>query len=327
MNIQSTYEVNGNPQHLASLRAIDCIVPGVMPADNAVVKHASGETTDYGEVLAGTIMAKAADDTLHPCGLVELTAPSAGGDAIVTVGATNHKSFRVGDKVSVVVDDTEAKVIANAGAGAASLTVKAKRSGLSLVLAVAGTGTSFSHSFDEATDTITINSATDGGGLATTTLETVQETLLTAYGALIESAVPSSGAAVVAALASTALGYVELQVIRTGAYITAINTTTGAITLSGGSITAPTGALLVKELAYRPYGVLKNTKSTVSYVGTTKVKTPQTVDVQYEGDFRIGKLIGLSDRVKWALSGAPYKDVLTGAMVTPSTANCLFRNL
>lgn len=326
MNIQSTYTTDGQPQHLASLRAIDCIVPGVLPANNAAVKHSSGTTTDYGEVPNGTVMAKAADDTVHPCGLVPLTGASAGGDANVVVGATQHKAFRVGDKVSVVVDATEAKVLA-AGAGGATLTVKAKRAGLSIVIAVAGNNTAFSHSFDETTDTITINSATDGGGLATTTLETIQETLLTVYGALIESAVPSNGAAVAAALASTALGYVELQVIRSGAYITAIDTTTGAVTVSGGNITAPSGALLVKELAYKPCGILKHTYSTVSYVGTTKVTSPKVVDIQYEGDFRLSKLIGISERVRHALSGAPYKDVLIGALVQPQTAGCVFRNL
>lgn len=326
MNISSQVEIASNAPYLAEARHEASVAAGLIPANNAEVKHSSGTTTTYGEIRAGTVVAKAEDGSLHPCGLCELTAVTTAA-SVVRVGATNQACYRIGDEVGVYAAASEAKVLA-AGAGGATLTVKAKRAGLSIVIAVAGTSTAYSHSFDETTDTITINSATDGGGLATTTLETIQETLLTTYGALIESAVPSNGAAVAAALASTALGYVTAQAIVSGRYITAIDASTGDITLSGGTFTAPIGALLVKAKAYKPYGILDRNISTIeTMIGGQTVTVGKTVPVRHEGTVRLRYIVGLSEPVKRALSGAPWTDPVTGAVNIPEVGGFLFRNL
>jgi hypothetical protein len=101
-----------------------------------------------------------------------------------------------------------ATLIENAGADEAVLILVAARSGLSFAIVVAGNNTALSHSFNAATGRITINSATDGGGVPTTTLATIAGILMSVYGALISSAEPDNGAKVLAAVSATDLLYV-----------------------------------------------------------------------------------------------------------------------
>lgn len=326
MDIGASVNLSSPQPYLVPGTNMGAVAAGYVPPTTAGSKHASASAVPLGEVFAGTIMAKLADDTLVPAGMVETTGVMTASNA-VPVGTVNQACFRPGEEVDLVAGAAQAKVLA-AGAGGATLTVKTKVPGLSLAIVVSGTGTTFSVTYDEPTKRITINSATDGGGLPTTTLETAGEALTTQMGAYIDSAVPSLGSAVLAALGATALGYANGEAIATGRQITSIDANAGTCTVDGAAITAPIGSIFLKSKAYKPYGILDVNINTVKpALGGKTALMGETVSVRYDCIVRQRYVIGLSEPMRRALSGAPWTNPKTGALERPAVHGILFRNL
>jgi len=145
----------------ATPRAASSKVAGRLSKSN--VSPAGSGATNYGELKAGTILARDSNGLLHPMGLAKVAdAVAAAND----VEVDNVAGFYVGDLVSVRAGSNKAAALTN---NSVVITVKAKVHGLILDIVVTGTSTAFSHSYNPANKTITVNSATDGGGTATTT--------------------------------------------------------------------------------------------------------------------------------------------------------------
>lgn len=271
------------------------------------VSPAGNGATNYGEVKAGTILARDSNGLLHPLGCAKVAvAPSASND----VEVDNANCFFVGDLVSIRAGANRTKAITN---NSVVISIIAKVHGLSLVLAVAGNNTAFSSSYNPVNKTITLNLATDGGGTATTTHATIVSELMSKFGNLIESASSATPATVGVALASTALESAKYGSIASARTISAI---TGAVlTLSGAVFTAAIDDIVLKDGAYKPVGILDETVSTVRYVGTTAVAEHQNVAVAYEGDARDSSSYlhnlcagNAGAVVKQALGGHVYQD-------------------
>lgn len=296
----------------ATPRAASNKVAGRLSKSN--VSPAGNGATNYGEVKAGTILARDSNGLLHPLGLAKVA------DAVAAdndVEVDNAVGFYVGDTVSVRAGSNKAAALTN---NSVVITVKAKVHGLIIDIVVTGTGTAFSHSYNPATKTITVGSATDGGGLATTTHADLVSLLLGTYGQFIESAVSATPATVVADATHT-LESAKYGAIASARTISAI--VGNVLTLSGDPLTAAADDIVVKDGAYKPVGILDETVSTVRYVGTTAVVEDKSVSVAYEGDARDNSVFvhnlpaGVAgDIVKRALGGHVYVD----PGVSPTTA-------
>jgi len=278
------------------------------------VAPAGSGATNYGELKAGTILARDSNGLLHPMGLAKVA------DAVAAaneVELDNVAGFYVGDLVSVRAGSNKTAALTN---NSVVLSVVAKVHGLTLDIVVNGTGTAFSHSYTPSTKTIQVVSATDGGGLATTTHADVVSLLMGTYGQLIESASSATPATVVADATHT------LESAKYGAIASArtISDITGnVLTLSGAAFTAAIDDIVVKDGAYKPVGILDETVSTVRYIGTTAVAADQNVAVAYEGDARDSSSYvhnlpagNAGNIVKRALGGHVYVD----PGVDPTTA-------
>lgn len=234
--------------------------------------------TNYGKVVAGTILARDSNGLLHPMGMAKIaTAPVASNDLILD----NAALFKVGDIIGVRAGQARTKAITN---NSVVISIIAKASGLNLIFAVAGTNTALSSSYNPVNKTITINLATDGGGVATTTHATIVSLLMSAYGNLIESASSATPATVGVALSTTALESAKYTGIATTRNVTAIVSNT--LTVSGAVITAAIDDIVIKEGAYKPVGILDETVSTTRDVDGTTVAEDREVAVAYEGDAR-----------------------------------------
>lgn len=314
MNISSAITISDTPPYLAEARALQSVAAGFLPADNAEVKNASGTTTSYGLLKAGTILAKAADGSVHPCGLAALTAVTTA-TLIATLGAVHQANFFVGDEVKVI---SQRSTIALAVTGEADdetfTTVSAVPHGL-----VVG-------------DKVTLSGLTGGTGIAAGEFFVLTVPSLTTFtlSATFGGSVAAFTTDITAGTATVALATPRALDLTDGArYITAINRTTGAITLSGAVFTAAIGDLLVKTKAYKPCGILDRNVSTLEYgPDHSTVAMGKTVPIRHEGTVRQGFIFGLSAAAKIALSGAPYADPLAPAtIVQPECAGFLFRNL
>lgn len=270
------------------------------------VSPAGNGATNYGELKAGTILARDSNGLLHPLGLAKVAvAPSASND----VQVDNASAFRVGDLVSIRAGANRTKSITN---NSVVLSIIAKAHGLNLIIAVAGNSTVQACTYNPVNKTITFTSATNGGGTATSTHADLVSSLMN-FSNLIESASSATPATTVAALATTPLESAKFGGIATARTVSAI--TTNTLTLSGAVFTAAIDDIVIKDGAYKPVGILDETVSTVRYVGTTLVAEDQNVAVAYEGDARDSStyLPNLSagvagDVVKRALGGYVYVD-------------------
>jgi hypothetical protein len=314
VNVTNLITLADSTPYLAEARSLNAVGAGLLPATNAAVKHDAGAETSYGRVRAGTVLAKAADGSVHPCGLVTLTAASGGGNSVVTVGAKNAEVFRVGDKVKVIRYQTTRTISDATGEAASDLFTTTHAHGLVIGQRVVSTA------------------KTGGAGFTLGTHYVVAAPSATTFklsdtpgGAPIDFTTDITALTLVVAVAPPSVA--DLTGSR---HITAINATTGAITLSGANVTAAVGDYLVKELAYRPCGILDRDVLTVEYGAdrVTTVPVAKTVPIRHEGSVRSAYIIGLSELVQHALSGAPYPDPLNpSATVAPQVAGFLFKNL
>lgn len=323
MNVTTT-TIATNQQHLASMRALESVIAGKLSKNNAA--PAGDGATNYGKVVNGTVLSKDSNGVLHPCGCIEL---SDAASAVNALPVSDARNFFVGDIVSLVAMAAQAKAIV-AGDNPSNLTVTPAVPNVVVDIVVAGTSTAFSVvvSLAAGVKTITVNSATDGGGAATTTVGEVAAALLAIPG-LIASAVAETAADLVVDVGPTAL-VAEFDLIADSVNVTAVDKTSSpnTVTVDGSAITAPTGSLLVKDGAYKPRGILDGTKSTVRYIDDTEVASARTVDVRYEGDLRTSQIVGAGAFLRRCLTGDAFPDVLNGGVaVQPEHAGFVFRNV
>lgn len=323
MNVTET-TIQTNAQHLASLRALESVIAGKLSKSN--VSPAGDGATNYGKVLNGTVLSKDANGVLHPCGCIEMSSGVSNKTELPVVDASN---FFVGDIVSLVTLAAESVTIV-AGDNPSNLAITAAAPNVKVDIVVAGTSTAFSVvvSLASGVKTITVNSATDGGGAATTTVGEVAAALL-AIPDLIASAVAATPADLVVDVGPTSLvGPYELMADSRN--VTAVDKTASpnTVTIDGAGVTVASGAILVKDGAYKPRGILDGTKSTVRYVDLTEVASDQLVDVRYEGDLRTAQIVGAGTFLRRCLTGDAFPDVLNaGAAVQPEHAGFVFRNV
>jgi hypothetical protein len=219
-------------------------------ADNvdAYIMASGNGTTYFGRVRAGTVIGKLASGLVRPCGVQAATGDdSATND--VTVGDVS--GLFTGDVASLYYGQTPETAVA-AGDNPSNLTLKPRIRNVKFVLAVAGTSTSYSSAvtYDGTYFTLTVNSATDGGDAATTTVAEVVADLLTNYGWLIETAVAETGADVVQAVSSTLLPFQGDK--KASARTLTVNTTTKVCTLSGATFDVTTGDILMLDDGWEP---------------------------------------------------------------------------
>lgn len=388
MNISSAITISDTPPYLAEARALQSVAAGFLPADNAEVKNASGTTTSYGLLKAGTILAKAADGSVHPCGLAALSDVTTG-TLIATLGAVHQANYFIGDEVAVVASassrtialtgeaDTETlrsatphglrvgdEVAISGLTGGAGLTagnyLVTALATAPAALSVAGEAgtevltTPIAHglrvgdtvtfsAFDDTTDAVEGTYVVASVPTTTTftctafafTIDILNGTVSFVDRSLTDFTVESEDGTAAAFTTDITAGTLTVPVtarsrnITGNRYITAINRTTGEITLSGAVFTAAIGDLLVKTKAYKPCGILDRNVSTLEYgPDHSTVAMGKTVPIRHEGTVRQGFIFGLSAAAKIALSGAPYADPLAPAtIVQPECAGFLFRNL
>jgi len=267
--------------------------------------------TNYGKVVGGTILAKDSNGLLHPLGIADITTGEvAGNDVVVDVVA----GLRVGDTVAIHAGADRAAALTN---NSVVITVVPKVTGLLFVLAVAGNDTPFSSSYNPVNKTITINSATGAGGLATTTHAGLVSELLTKFGSLIKSASSATPATVVAAQTSISLGTPKYGAIASARTLSTISTLT--LTLSGAVFTCSIGDYVIKTGAYKAAGILDETVSTTSYVDGEVRASDENVSLAYEGDALksatfLPNLPGgtAGEIVRRMLGGHPYIDPVDG---------------
>lgn len=271
--------------------------------------------TNYGKVVGGTILAPDENGLLHPVGIADVTANV---NASVTVPLDVTAGLFVGDTVEVRAGEDRGVIISLSGD---DVTIVPKVEGLSLVIAVAGASTPFSSSYDPATKTITINSATNGASAATTTHAQLVSELLTTFGTLIKSAESATPATTVAALGSSSLGtpkHGQVVASRTVATVSATQITVNS------SLTCKDGDYVIKTGAYKACGILDETVATVTIKDLETRAADQNVTVAYEGDARksatyLPNLPGgtAGEVVRRMLGGHVYVDPTTGDEVVP----------
>jgi hypothetical protein len=312
-----TSTIGANPQYLATLRALGATNGGILKKNNDAV-NGGGANTNYGAVQAGTVLARDSSGNLHPCGLSEATDGDTSTNIVELADADN---FFVGDLVTLVKGATAGVTFA-AGAGGATLTIAPKVGGLSFAIAVSGNNTPFAAAYDETLKRINITSATDGGGLATTTLEVIVEALKTTLGSLIESVSASSNAALAAATAATSLGSVKWDAVVSGRAVSAVDKTLKTVTLSGGAFDVSVGDILAKVNAYVPCGINDVSLSTLRSENDTLIAEDRTVTYRVEGDLRSSKIIGAKNDglLRTALAGDWWPDPLNGGVLRRSYA-------
>ena len=282
----------------------------------AAVLASGNGTTNFGEVAAGTVLADIGSGKLRPAAFQQATVL---GSAANTMTVHDARGFFVGDSIIIVQGTSvEDSAVIVAGDDPSNLTVTARPStaaGLKIDIVVAGTGTAFSHSYDTATHKITVNSATGGGGAATTTVGDVADVLNSVYGSLC-SAVAATDADLVVDVGPTTLSGRSLAggLIAQVREVTAVAKVVGitnTITFDGAAATWGVDDLILGysdggPYQWRPVGVLNSTTSTVRYVGTTEVVSEQDVSVALEGDARSTALVGHCDAMNRALAGGNF---------------------
>lgn len=322
----STASISLQPEWRSNGRARENRRAGILAASNG--------TTNFGEVVGGTVLANDGDGKLRPCAMQQATAIGSGVNAMTVHDARN---FYVGDVVHVINGTaTEDGAVIVAGDNPSNLTVTSKPSAaedLKINIIVAGTSTAYSHSYDTVTHTITINSATSGADAATTTVGTVANTLNSTYGALCSAVAEIPADLVVDVGPTTLAGRLAAgAMIAEARDVTAVvKTGTNTITFDGATVTFGTDDYIVVAagegtLEWMPVGVLDSTVSTVRYVGTTEVAGDQVVEVANQGDARTTGLIGHCAAMTKALRGGPFV-AIDGNTYTPAFEGFSIRDL
>lgn len=321
----SSTVIETNVQWRASTRAEASKRSGLLAKSNA--SPVGNGATEYGEIKAGTILARDTGGKLHPLGLAKVSEAVA---AANDVTPDNANGFNAGDLVSIVAGASEEKEVTN---NSVVITIVAKVAGLTLDIVVTGTSTSFSSSYDPATKTITIGSATNGGGTATTTHANLVSELLSKFGSLIESAESATPATVVADATHT-LGRVQYETIASARTVSA--KASGVLTLSGAVITCAADDIILKDGAYKPVGILDSAGIVCVVNGSTVTAVDAPCDLAVEGDARDGSTylpnLSASSSVagallRRALGGHVYPDPVGGADVVPDAGLVGFRFL
>jgi hypothetical protein len=255
----STTSISLQPEWRSNGRARENCRAGILAASNG--------TTNFGKVVGGTVLAYDGDGKLRPCAMQQATAIGSGVNAMTVHDARN---FYVGDVVHVVNGTaTEDGAVIVAGDNPSNLTVTAfptTTAGLKINIVVAGTSTAFSHSYDTATHTITVNSATSGADAALTTVGTVADAL-NSYG--LCTAVAETDADLVVDVGPTTLAGRKASgsLIAEARDVTAVvKTGTNTITFDGATVTFGTDDYIIVAagegtLEWMPAGVLDSTVS------------------------------------------------------------------
>lgn len=307
--------ITTNKQWRASTRAESSKRSGLLSKSN--VSPVGDGSTAYGEIPAGTILARDSGGKLHPLGLAKVDdAVSSAND----ITPENASAFNKGDKVSVVSSANKTKTITN---NSVVLSIVAKVAGLNLVITVSGNNTAQKCVYNPVNKTITFTSATDGGAAATSTHADLVSELLK-FGNLIESASSATPATACAALTSTALGRVKWEAIVSDRTVSA--KASGVLTLSGAAFSCDEDDVILKDGAYKPVGILDSTGVVQYLAGSTFTPIDAPCDLAVEGDARetstylpnipvAGSKAG--DLLRRALGGHVYPDPVGGADVVP----------
>lgn len=321
----SSVAIETNKQWRGSTRAESSKRGGILAKSNA--SPVGNGDTAYGEVKAGTILAKDTAGLLHPLGLAKV---SAAVTAANDVTPDNANGFNKGDLCSVLSGASRTKSITN---NSVVLSIVTKIAGLNLIIAVAGNSTVQKCVYNPVNKTITFTAATDGGGAATSTHADLVSELIK-LGALIESASSATPATLVAALATTALERVKYETIVSARTITV--KASGVLTLSGAVFTAAEDDIILKDGAYKPVGILDSAGIVQRIDGATVTPIERPVDLAVEGDARdsstyvpnipaAASVAGVL--LRRALGGHVYPDPVGGADVVPDAGLVGFRFL
>lgn len=277
--------------------------PGVLAKDNAAV-NGSGTVTTYGLVVGGTILAEDSSGLLHPCGLGVLSEPTSAAN-IVTVDPLEAQTFYVGDLCRVVEPGPVTRTIAVTGEADTEVFTAATVHGLivgdSVDLTVVAGGTGYGGDGVKVVATVPSDTTFTLTGVAFSTDITDGTIDVTRQPPVIQNDTVSGG----------------------DRNVTLVDETTGEVTLSGAAFSAGTGALLVKVGAYKPAGILNDTVSTKRYVANVEVAEDRPVNLCTEADARSSKVIGLGDKLKQLLKGAPYTDPLDAAVTVVPKSCCI----
>lgn len=283
----------------------------------AVCDEGNG-TTNFGLIQAGTVMGALSSGKVRPCGLAEETT---GDTATNDVTVADSSNFYVGDVVSVIAAASRATAIV-AGDNPSNLTVTPAKTGISVNIVVSGNGTSFSTSYDEATGVITVNSATDGGGAATTTVGEIANALEGSYGGLIASAVAETAADLCVDVGPTALVYVG-DVLASARTVSA--NASNVLTLSGATFTTEAGDIVRLDDGWQPAGVLMDVVQTKDFTTGAEVGQERHCHLALEGNAVAASCTGLGTIGKRLLAGGIVSEpALSTSPITSKVAGFLF---
>lgn len=300
---RQSYSVDADIQWRFSFRDVDAIYGGVLADGNG--------TTAFGKVARGTILGRLANNTLRPCGFVRASAAG----AAVNIFPGEATNFFVADVVDVIAGAARATAIV-AGDNPSNLTVTPKVASLNLDIVVAGTSTSYSSAYVAATNTLTINSATDGGGAATTTVADIVADLLANYSHLIESAEAETGADLVVDVGPTDLGPIAGTAIASSRNVTAVDKDAGEITIDGAAITFAENDILRLAVGWQPVGILDRAENTIVQIDGENLEMDQSCKYATSGDAIPSKLAGYDAIMAAAMAGGNFDDLDGTGMVS-----------
>lgn len=311
-SVQS-FTIDPDHQWRFSDREIDTINSGILAQSNG--------TTNFGKLARGQVLSRLANGKVRPTVFSPLTE---GVSAVNVLPLEDVSGAFVGDVVDIVAGSTPGVTIV-AGADTTDMVVVPKKAGLSLNLVVSGNNTVLSHSYVQATGVIEVNSATDGGGAATTTLAELAALLETVYGSLIESATPDDGTKILVDVGPTSLGRVKGEVIAAARTVSAVDRAEGEITVGGGALTLITGDIVRLPL-WQPVGILDRAERTNIVVDGEVLPTDVSCKYATHGDAIPSKLAGWTEALRASMSGGQFAD-LDGTTLLVSNCAFIFREL
>lgn len=288
----------------------------------AVCDEGNG-TTNFGLIQAGTVMGELSSGKVRPCGLAEETT---GDTATNDVTVADSSNFYVGDTVSVVAGAAQEITIAagdDGGGGTTDIVVKPKVAGLDLDIVVSGNGTSYSDSYDETNKRITVNSATDVGGAATTTVEELVEALTKTYGHLVEVISYEDKTDILKDVGPTELGNVAGTVIASARTVSA--NASNVLTLSGATFDTEAGDIVRLDDGWQPAGILMDVLQTKDFTTGSEVGRERHCHLALAGNAKASQCTGLGTKGKKLLAGGIVTDAaLSTSALTSKVAGFLF---
>jgi hypothetical protein len=287
---------------------------------SAVLLGGNG-TTGFGKVKAGTVLGRITSSSkVRPAGM---QAALDAGAAAVEMDVLDASNFYVADSIEVrsAAGAYDAVTVVG-GDDPSNITFTATAKGdsrIRVAIVVAGVGTAFSYTIqDDGTNIdVTFNSATDGGGLATTTTGTI-EALVNGAFAWLMTASAETGADLVAAVAATALtGGVAVGEKLFDGTVAAVDKTASpnTVTLSAAATWAIGDIVLHDDGSAYPVGILEDEVTTTSYAATGE---DEHVTMGVDGTFYPTKVIGLNGD---AVMGLALHETRVDDLVSGSARN------